>query len=270
MKKIIFIIIIILVCIFLYGKFISINTFKVNEYEIDGKNVPTTIRDLTIIHFSDTLISGNDDVDKLSEIVEKINSYSPDIVFFTGDLIDDEYKINSENKNKLINYLKEIETSLYKYAVIGDNDEKELDSYKTILDNSNFILLDNKTVPLFYKDNTPITITGISNLEDISLAYQTDDSINSDYNITLVHKPDNVDKLMAYGDLFLSGHSLGGYINAPFIGPIIKKDNAKIYSDGYYNIDDKEIIVSNGLGTENFSFRLFNTPSINVYTFLNN
>ena len=50
MKKIIFIIIIIFVSIFLYGKYIEVNNFKIKEYTISSEFIPESFKELKIIH----------------------------------------------------------------------------------------------------------------------------------------------------------------------------------------------------------------------------
>ncbi len=262
MKKIIFVVILIIILIVIYARYIGINGLEVNEYTIEDSSLPVAFEDLKIVQFSDTLYNEHFNLDDFDKLINEINSLEPDIVFFTGDLIDDLYSISDLEKSEIIKYLSSIETSLYKFAIYGDNDLKDTTLYKSIMDDSNFILLDNKTYPLFYLDNTPITITGLTNTDDLTNSYLIDETITSSFNITLIHEPDLVNNI-TNESVFITGHSLGGYINLPFIGSIIKKDNAKIYSSGYY--EDMNIYVSNGLGIEDYTFRLLNTPSINLF-----
>ena len=85
--------------------------------------------------------------------------------------------------------------------------------------------------------------------------------------IVLTHYPDYIDTIANYNvDLVLAGHSLLGQIRIPFFGGVIKKDNATKYLDSYYMVNNTKIFVSAGLGTDNnFKFRLFNKPTINLY-----
>ena len=115
---------------------------------------------------------------------------------------------------------------------------------------------------LYYKNEEPINILGFTNKVDNSL-------YSEDYlNITLIHKPDMVSKINN-SSIVLAGHSLGGIIKLPFIDGLIKKDGAKNYLNDYYKVDNNDLYISNGLGTEKISFRLFNTPSITLYRVYN-
>jgi len=267
MKKIIFIIILLVFSLFLYGKYIEVNDFKINEYTINTKDIPETFKELKIVHFSDILYKNNNK-EKIKEITEKINQQDPDIIIFTGDLFYKDKKYNEKDIGYLKEILKKMDANLFKFAVIGDNDKKYLDEYKDILYESNFALLDNENKLVFYKDNTPINVIGLTDLDNIETLVKPE--IETNYNLVITHKPDVTKELTNYDiDTIISGHSLGGLINIPFYGGLIKKEGAKTYVDNYYVINNTELFISNGIGNEKFEYRLFNTPSINIYRFDN-
>ncbi len=264
MKKIIVIIILILTFLFLYGRYIEVNNFKIKEYEIAGNKIPESFKDLKIIHFSDILYEKNYKTENLKRLVKTINNEEPDIVIFSGDLFKKGNNYKEEDYNLLKDYFKQIDANLYKFAVIGDNDQNYLDKYKDVLYESNFILLDNENKLLFYKDNTPINIIGLTNLDNVNDLLNTELEYN--YSLAIIHEPDNIEKLSSLNiNTVLSGHSLGGIINIPYYGGVIPKKGAQTYINDYYKVNNTEIFISNGLGYEKFNFRLFNTPSINVY-----
>ena len=87
------------------------------------------------------------------------------------------------------------------------------------------------------------------------------------YTILLAHNPVYFKQYAAWGaDLTLSGHLHGGIIRLPLIGGIITPQ-AKLfprYSAGNYTIDDKNMIVSRGLGTHTIPIRFNNKPELSV------
>ena len=266
MRKIIFTLFIFLVLLFLYGKYIEPSKIKVKEYTIKDANVAKSFQELKFVQISDLLYNGN--IKKLEKIKDIVNNLEPDIIFFTGDLFNKNIKYSDEDYKNINNFLKSLNAELYKYAIIGDNDNNNLDKYKDILYDSNFILLNNEKFLLFYKDNTPINIVGLNNNYNIDELLQTDVEYN--YSIILVHNPDEIknlnnDKI----NLVLAGHSLGGIVNIPYYGGLIKKEGINTYINEYYKVNNKDLYISNGLGYERFEFRLFNTPSINVFRFSN-
>ena len=264
MKKIIILLIIVIIALFLYGHYINVNNLKIYNYKIQAQNIPDSFKELKIVHFSDILY--DKDEAKLDKIITTINNENADLVIFSGDLFNDRYSYKDDDLNYLKDEFKKIKASLYKFAVIGDNDLKFLNSYKDLLYEAEFKLLDNENMLLFYKDNTPINIIGISDVNKIDDLLKTDVEVS--HTIVITHEPDNAINLIKNGvNTILSGHSLGGIIKLPYLDGIIKKEGAKTYINSYYKENDTEIFISNGLGYEKFNYRLFNAPSINTYQF---
>ena len=93
-----------------------------------------------------------------------------------------------------------------------------------------------------------------------------DDS--SIYQIALIHEPDMINKIkekLPTTSLILAGHSINGSINIPGIKNTLLPEGAKNYYNPYYELDNTRIYISNGIGVNNVNFRLFNTPSFNLY-----
>lgn len=249
-KKLLIIILSILlffVLVIIYSRYKATSGLKVYEYKITDSSLPDNFHGVKVVQFSDIYFGNTVDIDYLKSIVSSINGLDPDIVLFTGDLID--HDIDDETKNKIIDSLKSIDASIGKYAIKGDSD---IDIFDDIVMSSDFINLSNKTVDIFYKGNTPISIGN----EDVS----------SDlFNILLIHQPDSIDNFENNFNLVLAGHSLNGQINIPIIKKMFLDKGAKKYYNGHYDINQGKLYVSNGIGTSKFKYRLFNKPSISLF-----
>ncbi len=261
--KIIAILIIIIFILYLYARYINPISFKVIETPIYDTNLNENYNGLKIAHLSDIHYGRTTTEDNLKKIIKEINKLNADIIIFTGDLFDYK-KISKEDKDLMIKYLKKINSKLYKFAIIGDYDELYLSDYTEILTESNFILLNNTSKLVYYNNSTPINFIGLTNTENIEELYN-----NDYYNITLIHKPDLI-KDIKNTNLAFAGHSLGGQFKIPFIGGIRKIEGAETYIDNYYKINNTKLFISNGIGTQDISLRLFNTPSITLYRLYNN
>ena len=263
MKKILIAIIILLSFVLIDGFFINPNGFKIIEKKIYVDNLPESFEDFKILQISDLLISNKKDINRLKNIKAKSNERKPDIIVFTGDLINSKNDLTDNDINDIIDILKSLECNLYKYSVIGDNDQKNIDLFNKIMNNSDFKILDNESTYLFYKDINPIKITGINTIDVKTV--ETNEELTPIFNLVLMHYPDYADSLSFDNAIALSGHSLKGKIRIPFYGGIIKKDGAKKYIDDYYEIGTNKLYVSGGIGTENVKFRFNNKPEINFY-----
>ena len=250
-----------LVFIVLYTtlRFIGNYGIVVREYANYNAFFPEKISGLKIIQFSDIHYNKYSSVSKIEKMVKLINKTNPDIVVFTGDLIDSEYQIDKETKEKIMNEFNNIKSKYGKYAIKGDEDK---DEFKEIFDNSNFEILEN-TIEKIYIGSSTIDLIALN--EDYNKDSVTKN--DSNFSIVLVHKPDLADQIIKdyNAQIIMAGHSLNGQIVLPLFGPLIKKEGAKKYCSSYYRINNTDLYVSGGLGNSKYEFRLFNHPSINFY-----
>jgi predicted MPP superfamily phosphohydrolase len=86
--------------------------------------------------------------------------------------------------------------------------------------------------------------------------------------ILLVHEPDFADVAAAAQrfDLQISGHSHGGQIVLPFIGPPILPEMGKKYPSGLYNINNMLLYTNRGVGVTTVNARFNCRPEITVFT----
>ena len=266
MKKVLLFILLIVVLIGLDGYFINSNGFVMKEDTVLVDNLPTSFEGFKIIQLSDLKIRDKNDMKRLKNIVKSINDAEADIFIYNGDLLYD--KLDNESIKNITDELKNINVTLYKYAVIGDKDDRNI--YLNVMESANIKVLDNESTYLFYKDVKPIKLSGLTNLDNVDKSLEMIDNYDTILNIVLIHYPDYINNLSSKDiDIIFAGHSLKGQIRIPFYGGVIKKDWAKTYIDNYYEIDDKRLYVSGGIGTENIKFRLFNKPEVNLYTLKN-
>ena len=103
MRKFLIIIGLIIICLFLYGKYIEINNLKIHEYTIYNENISNSFKELKIVHFSDILYKQDSNKDYLKDLTIKINEQNPDIVIFSGDLFFKGEKYNNEDPLRTYN-----------------------------------------------------------------------------------------------------------------------------------------------------------------------
>lgn len=270
---IILIILILLGCIIIWSRYVSTSGLIVNEKKVINSKLPESFKGLKVVHISDIHYGKTINKKQLSKVVDKINLINPDLVVFTGDLIDKDTEIKDKLIKDLADELKKINSKYGKYAVKGNHDYTS-DSFLEIIENSNFTLLDNSYDLIYNEKNDSILISGLSsnikseiNYESALNYFNLEGSNKDIFSIVLMHEPDNVDELLKNRsiDLVMSGHSHGGQVRLPFIGPIIKINGAMKYPNEYYKVNNTDLYVSFGLGTSTYPFRLFNKPSINFY-----
>lgn len=259
---------------FTYTTYVSTTMIQVREYRITDEKLPASFDGMKIIQFSDLHYGSTMFEENLKTIKKKINERKPDIIIFTGDLIDPQYDIDEKQKEILSKKLGELKATYGKYAILGDEDDE---SMITIWNQSDFIVLRNEYDLIYDEKNDPILLIGLESLTnnqnlETGFSYFKQETYNSNiYTITLVHEPDSVIKMIDNypTDLIMAGHSHNGYIRIPFANiPLERKEGAKKYINDYYHLKDSDLYISSGLGTNNKTgIRLFCRPSINFYRF---
>ena len=92
-SKFILILIIIFAGTYYYARYIETRGLVVREYSVINKKIPESFHGFKIVQFSDTHYGMTTFSDELKNMVNKINTLKPDIVVFTGDLIDYHYDL---------------------------------------------------------------------------------------------------------------------------------------------------------------------------------
>lgn len=264
--------VVIVVTIFLYAKYSGIKGLIVKEYRVKSEILTNNFSGLKIIHFSDLLYKSTVDKEDVKNLIKRINELKPDIVVFTGDLINKNAKITNEDIEFLEEELESIKAKVGKYAIYGDEDYS-IESYKTIMEKSKFKILNNSYDEIFYKNNESMFIIGFPSslkeeikLEDAFNFYKEDEKRK--FIIVLVHDGKTIkflDESTYEVDLVLGGHSLNGSVVIPYYGGIFIDDGAYKYYQEHYSKGITDIYISSGIGTNKYPYRIFNKPSFNLY-----
>jgi len=267
MKNFIIVTFVIIALVYTYARFIGTSGLFIHESEIKNKNIPDSFKDLKILHFGDLHFGRTVDFEKLKIIVNRINETKPDLVIFTGDLIDKDYVLKNGDAENIIKELSQIKSTLGSYAVLGNHDYVIPES-EDILINSDFNLLKNEFDLVYYKSMEPILLVGVDDLNegtpDIEKAMPKENI--PIFKIFLTHEPDYFREIDDYEfDVVLSGHSHNGQVRLPFIGPFKKVYGAKKYHKPFYQVGNTEIYITSGIGCSLHNVRLFNRPSMNLY-----
>ena len=90
----------------------------------------------------------------------------------------------------------------------------------------------------------------------------------SDFAIGIVHEPDYFRVLARFSPirLQLSGHSHGGQVRIPGFGAVVLPAWGKVYSAGLYELNDRQIYTSRGLGMVCLPVRFDCPPEVTVIT----
>jgi uncharacterized protein len=254
-----------------YARYVEPKHFVVTKHVIQHSLIPKAFDGTKIVQFSDTHLGHFFELEQLQYVINKINYLQPDIVFFTGDLID---KPNRYPYVKNIApILQQVRAPLGKFAIYGNHDHGGYGTeiYEKIMEESGFDLLVNEHRIITLLDKSKIIIAGIDDAmlgkPNIKKTFQ---GIPEDvYTIVLMHEPDIANEIEMFRPHFqLSGHSHGGQIQVPFYGPLITPPLATHFYEGFYQVGTSNMLlfVNRGLGTTRMPYRFLSKPEIACFT----
>ena len=268
-----------------YAIFKGAYKYKVYRIEVAHKELPEAFNGYKIIHISDLhLGSFNYRFRILERAVNIINELEADIIFFTGDLVNNySWELNGWDK-----VLKKLSAKTGKYAILGNHDygdyskwdspeakSENFEEIKSFYDKIDFKLLLNESVTL-KRDNQEIAIAGVENWglppfrQDGDLLNALKNIEDIPFKILLSHDPTHWDEeVIKYTDvaLTLSGHTHGMQAGINIMGkqwsPI--KYKYKRWA-GLYTVENQNLYVTRGLGWLGFPGRMGMRPEITLIT----
>lgn len=258
----------------LYSGEIARHEVDVVDRPIAITNLPTPFNGYRIVQLSDIHLDEYTEPFFLERVVRKVNALAPDLVVITGDFIT-HGSLTFIAGHHALHRCAEILTTLtapLRYAVLGNHDV----SYNAAaviraLTTHGTPVLVNQYLPIernsarFWLCGVEDPGTGHPDL-DLSVPAKPDGPV-----LLMAHEPDYADDVIAHPrgplvDLMLAGHSHGGQVRLPFLGPLILPPMAEKYPEGLYRFNQMQLYVNRGLGTVGLPFRLNCPPEITVLT----
>lgn len=250
----------------IYSTLIERNLLIKKRFNINTKNSGEKLR---IVHFTDVHIGKFFNINKLENLVKKINESDADLVLLTGDLIDKIKYYKDDGKIDII--LSKINAKIGKYAVYGNHDSYpgNRSTYAKILKNSGFKLLKNNNEKIEFKDK----IVNLMGLDDffqgkIDIKETTSNISTNEFNILMLHEPDLIREFSEYPiNLALSGHSHGGQVFIPLYGTILNTGLAESYDRNLYTVGNQNqttLYVNSGIGSTGLPIRFCCIPNISI------
>lgn len=261
-----------IVLTFLWAVFWGVNRFERNELVLDFRTLPTSFDGFRVVQFSDTHFGSFRGKRMLERMSVQCNDFDPDLVVFTGDLVN-QY---AGEADEWLSVLQSFRAAEGKFAVRGNHDygdyakgyspmEKERNSL--LLQNklavSGFRLLENESVMICREKDT-IYLVGTGNWGTPPFHRYADLKSaeagipESAFRIILSHDPSCWPEIAKAGyPLCLSGHTHGFQWGIKLAGLQTCLLNLLMkYTGGLYYSKGRYLYVNRGTGSIGMAFRL--------------
>lgn len=271
---------------FLYGITNRYN-YQVRRIKLKFKDLPASFKGMRIVQISDIHTGSFDNHNAVAHGIEQVLEQKPDIIFFTGDLVNNKAEEVDERYQQIFSRLK---APMGVYSILGNHDygdyvqwnsqtEKaaNLERLKNMQRNMGWRLLMNEHV-ILQRGEDKIAVVGIENwgakagfpkYGNMRKAYSGLPEQNIPFKILLSHDPSHWDAEVRpqYSDiqLTLSGHTHGMQLGID--SKILKWSPVQyVYKEwaGLYQEENQYIYVNRGFGFIGYPGRLGILPEITV------
>ena len=223
----------------------EILTLEVNVKKIQTPSpLASSRRPLRIAHFSDLHFIDCPGMDFYRFMVRKTVELNPDAIVFTGDLID-----NPELLATAVEILQPLTKIAPCFFVLGNHDWRyEYEHFRKTLAASGWKCVAGTHARIQLADRN-VLFAG-SELPWIGPAPPSVTHAGVDLRILLSHSPDQLRFAQKSGyDVMLSGHTHGGQVVLPIIGPVYAPSIYGVsFAAGLFRLDKFTLHVSRGIG----------------------
>ncbi|WP_089936597.1 metallophosphoesterase [Candidatus Entotheonella palauensis] len=231
----------VIIAIGIYAFFIEPWQLETNRFVIYTPKIERRLR-IAIVADLQTDAVGTYEENALRRVL----SGHPDLILMTGDYIQqhhwDDYHREGRRLNAILKRI-DFRAPLGVYAVQGDTDK--LGQWRTIFESTDVVTLLQRQ----HFDLGDVVITGLPLRDSRQLRITI--GPQSKFHIVFGHAPDfSLGRVDA--DLLIAGHTHGGQVRLPFIGPLITLSRVpRAHAAGLNRLDaQRTLIVSRGIGME--------------------
>ncbi len=253
---------------------IARHTYELTTHRLKIAKLPEAFHGYGVVQLSDVHLEEFTEPLFLQLIVHRINELAPDLVLLTGDFASFGPLSMEVSRNAILRcaeILKGIKCPL-RYAVLGNHDttigaQFVVDAFTAV------------GIPVLVNQHVPIERNGqrfwLGGLDDPGTAHPVLDLAvpkNPDGPVILMcHPPDYADEVIRHPrgslvDVMLSGHTHGGQVRLPFLGPMVLPPMGQKYVAGFFRFNQMQLYVTRGIGTVGLPVRFNCPPEVTHFT----
>jgi uncharacterized protein len=255
-----------------YVSFLEPGWLDVTEVRLVLPRLPKMFSNFRLVQISDIHMGSWMNIERLQHVVDIVIGLSPNLVAITGDFVlgPNHVPTSVQEMGEMESALKLLAAHFPTFAVLGNHDYWfDVAAVLTLLQRSGVKALINSAEKVQIGDE----FIYLGGMDDVSVGEDRLKKVIEKLPvegcaILMVHEPDFADESAATGrfDLQISGHSHGGQVSLPLIGPLVFPNLGQKYPSGLYRVGQMYQYTNRGVGMTPPYVRLNCRPEITVFT----
>jgi predicted MPP superfamily phosphohydrolase len=247
---------------------------RLTRIEIHLKGLAEEFDGFTIAQLSDFHYDPYAGAAQIRAAIELTKQLSPDLFALTGDFVTIPFHESPASRRRAAqdaepcaDLLRSLQSREGSFAVLGNHDVgADARVVTDALERRSISVLNNRAVPL-ERNGARFWLAGVDDVmegkDDLNLALQGVG--RNEPVVLLAHEPDFADRAARFAvGLQLSGHSHGGQIRFPFVGPLYLPPLARRYPWGLRQLGDLTLYTNVGVGTIHVPVRWNCLPEVTL------
>jgi uncharacterized protein len=245
---------------------------RVKRLDVRLARLSTKLDGFRVAHLSDLHYDALYTAELVEMAVKTTNGLNPDLAVLTGDYISafcTHHTAAAATAEPCALALAGLRPRFGILAVLGNHDHTAHPQVVArFLESRGITVLRNQSLPIDF-DGSRLWVAGV---DDVLTGHADVDRAlrgvpRDEATLLLVHEPDYADYAAHHPvDLQLSGHSHGGQMRLPFVGPPYLPPLARKYPEGLRRVGSLALNTNCGIGTSYLPVRLNCPPEITLLT----
>ncbi len=261
---------------FIWGAVIEPFRLKLSEYHLFTDRLPADTPPIRLLHITDL------HVERLTRreqaVLRLMDEAQADLIVITGDYVNLSFNRDPKTHAQVRLLLRQLSAPYGVYATLGSPPVDLREEIVPIFDDLPIHLLRQDWMQVNLGDGRRLVLVGMDcthhlPTDQARLANLMTAAPNGDPQILLYHSPELMPEATEHGiDLYLCGHTHGGQVRLPIIGPLLTSSQlGRKYVMGLYRNGRTHLYVSRGIGLEGLSaprVRFLAPPEMTLITLI--
>lgn len=255
-----------------YGTELEMNWIEVTNIPLKLHRLDPAFEGLRLAQVSDFHVGQWMNKKRLDRVIRMALEEAPDYFILTGDYVERYPHDMSQEESiaALSSSFSPLPAFCPTIAILGNHDHRvNAWGVQQSLSKAGVVVLRNSVMTI-RRGNSELHIAGV---DDVREGKARLDNVLRELPqrgaaILLAHEPDFAETSAATRrfDLQISGHTHGGQIVLPFIGPPLLPELGQKYPSGLYEVNDMLLYTNRGVGVTTISARFNCRPEITIFT----
>jgi predicted MPP superfamily phosphohydrolase len=244
------------------------NLLNVKEYVVYPPNWPSELDGMRVALIADLHVGSLFiDEKKVRQVVVRTNESRPDLILLLGDYVSTTGKFCPVSPDVFAPWMNSFTSELGTFAILGNHDwwynGKKMRSH---LEREHIKVLENEVSEVRWH-NRSLWLVGIADnwTRHPELLGSIAKVPNGEPILLMTHNPDVFPDVPPSVNLTVAGHTHGGQVSIPLLGPLIVPSQFDArYAKGLITENGRDLFVSSGIGTSVLPIRFMVPPEISV------